>query len=330
MFYLEALKNQFVGKIHYPHGHMVDKGIQAVTIEAISSKKAASGSKDVQKDNMKISNMLALFERLLHGFDQVDEQLHAGDYLYVLVGPHKYVNNSTFIWPAALLILAYFLPALLEFVDYCEQHKENASKGGEALFIALIYSLGFILVFMPEGFASISGNNDFYKMSKREQSAIANQTFIFILVSCTALILSFNLFSSQKCDTLILKSINWFIVSVVNASLIVYAFPVVLINIAFIFPLLQNSVSLLGWNRQKGQAHYNKEWFASIVMFILWSLLFVSTLLGTVIFSKDSPSEKAETLKQMVATIITDYHCVGSNCWVYFCCLFVPNVLTII
>ena len=27
MFYLEALKNQFIGKIHYPHGHMIDKGI---------------------------------------------------------------------------------------------------------------------------------------------------------------------------------------------------------------------------------------------------------------------------------------------------------------
>ena len=120
MFYLEALKNQFIGKIHYPHGHMIDKGIQAVTIEAMSGKKA-SGSTQVSKENMKVQNLLGLFERLLHGFDQVDEQLHAGDYLYVLVGPGKYVNNSTFIWPAVILILAYFLPALLDFVDYCDE-----------------------------------------------------------------------------------------------------------------------------------------------------------------------------------------------------------------
>lgn len=191
MLYLEALKNQFIGKIHYPHGHMIDKGIQAVTIEAMSTKKSSSSTSN---DNMKISNLLALFERLIRGFDQVDEQLHAGDYLYVLVGPTKYVNNSTFIWPAVILILAYSLPALLDFTDYCE-NKEDSSVGGEALFIALVYSLGFIFVFVPEGIASFKGNSDFYSMSKKTQNEIGNSTILFISASCFVLILAFNILS---------------------------------------------------------------------------------------------------------------------------------------
>ena len=38
IYYFESLKNILVGKVHYPHGHMIDKGIQAVTIEAVLEK----------------------------------------------------------------------------------------------------------------------------------------------------------------------------------------------------------------------------------------------------------------------------------------------------
>ena len=153
---------------------------------------------------------------------------------------------------------------------------------------------------------------------------------MIIFATSVIFVLAFNILQKYKCDTLILKSINWFIVSVITSSLIVYAFPVVLISIAFIFPLLHNSVSLFGWNRQKGQSHYNKEWVVSILFFVTWLALGVSILLGTVIFTNQSIHVKVATIKQMVTTIITDYYCVGSNCWVYFCCLLLPNILTII
>jgi hypothetical protein len=38
---LEGLKNLFIGKPQYPHCHMIDYGIHAVTIEGVFSQKQA-------------------------------------------------------------------------------------------------------------------------------------------------------------------------------------------------------------------------------------------------------------------------------------------------
>jgi len=109
--------------VHYPHGHMIDKGIQAVTIEAVmeSKKKKSDKATDSTDEINRMTKFLGLMESLVRGFDQLDEQLHAGDYFYVLINASKFVNNSIFIWPAVLLILSYFLPNLLDFTDYMEE-----------------------------------------------------------------------------------------------------------------------------------------------------------------------------------------------------------------
>jgi hypothetical protein len=123
MFYLESLKNALTGKVHYPHGHMIDKGIQAVTIEAIqeSKKKKSDKSSDATDEVNRVTKFLGMMESLVRGFDQLDEQLHAGDYFYVLINSSKFVNNSIFIWPAVILILSYFIPNLLDYTDYLEE-----------------------------------------------------------------------------------------------------------------------------------------------------------------------------------------------------------------
>ena len=123
MYYLESLKNALTGKVHYPHGHMIDKGIQAVTIEAVLESKKKKGEKSNEKSDEinRMTKVLSLMERLVRGFDQLDEQLHAGDYFYVLINSSKFVNNSIFIWPAVILILSYFIPNLLDFTDYMEE-----------------------------------------------------------------------------------------------------------------------------------------------------------------------------------------------------------------
>jgi hypothetical protein len=122
MEYLESLKNALTGKVHYPHGHMIDKGIQAVTIEAVLETKKKKGEKvaGTSDEINNVTKFLALMESLVRGFDQLDEQLHAGDYFYVLIHASTFVNNSIFIWPSVILILSYFIPNLLDFTDYME------------------------------------------------------------------------------------------------------------------------------------------------------------------------------------------------------------------
>jgi hypothetical protein len=129
------------------------------------------------------------------------------------------------------------------------------------------------------------------------------KTLAIIGATCVAYILCFNAKFYGKMDILIFKFYNWFIVSVIMSSLIVYAFPVVLIGIVFIFPLLHNSISLFGFKR----AWSAKEWIVSNIMFLAWLALGLSVMLGTILFSDTTPAAKVASLKSMVTTIIIDY-----------------------
>ena len=71
-------------------------------------------------------------------------------------------------------------------------------------------------------------------------------------------------------------------------------------------------------------------------MFVGWLALAVSFLVGTILF-KDVAKEglvgsvvsNLPALKAMVPSMISDYYCVGSNLWIYFCMLLLPNCLVI-
>lgn len=55
--------------------------------------------------------------------DQLDEQLHAGYYFYILTGTKKFVSNTQFIWPMACLVFGVCLPYWLVYLTYTEQNK---------------------------------------------------------------------------------------------------------------------------------------------------------------------------------------------------------------
>lgn len=237
--------------------------------------------------------------------------MHAGDYLYVLVGAGKYVNNSIFIWPAVLLILSYFFPAAADFMDSTPVKTSRGAirHGKEALFIAIAYSIGFFLVFVPEAamYALYGESINYQMLSPEARDEVTVCSIAAIMGACSCLLLYFNLFNGLTCDTLTLKTLNWLIVTPVLGSLIVYAFPVVLIGIAFGFPLLQNSVSLFGWSASKDQRQSKCSLLTSIIVFLMWLSLCISVLLGTVLFSKDDPMSKLTTIRSMLTTAISDW-----------------------
>lgn len=80
----------------------------------------------------------------------MDEQLHAGDYLYILVGSGKYVNNSVFIWPCAIIVISYFVPAVMDFMTHPPIKTKGSKYGREALFVVSAYALGFVFIYIPE------------------------------------------------------------------------------------------------------------------------------------------------------------------------------------
>lgn len=159
MSLLESLKNSLIGKVHMPHSPMINHGIHALTFEAIYSpavnKKQTQGVIDdvtLQESN-KIAKVVGMIDNLLRATDQVDEQLHAGYYFYILTGTGRFVSNSVFVYPVVLLLLAYFIPALIEYYELMESTQEiailNAQTGSEVKFVAFAYSIGFFFVNLP-------------------------------------------------------------------------------------------------------------------------------------------------------------------------------------
>lgn len=181
MSLLESLKNSLVGKVHMPHSPLIDHGIHALTFEGIFSNatqkataKSSSQSQDFKSlESDRIRRLMALIERLLRVYDQVDEQLHAGWFFYILTGGQRFVSNSVFVYPVVIIILGYFLPSILDYYDHYDMVKENETAdkvpdkegdkvtepkanpvkqmkmGAEVKLICLIYCLGLLFVVMP-------------------------------------------------------------------------------------------------------------------------------------------------------------------------------------
>ena len=122
MSLLDSLKNSFTGKVHMPHSHMIEYGIHALTFEAIYNKQVAqakAGGAD-NTDSLRVARMMGAIERLLRVHDQVDEQLHAGYFFFILMGKTRFVSNTYYCYPMAFILLSYFIPAILEYIDHSE------------------------------------------------------------------------------------------------------------------------------------------------------------------------------------------------------------------
>lgn len=72
-----------------------------------------------------------IFEKLVRITDQLDEQLHAGYFFYILTSPSKFVSNTVFIWPFVCLGLGLYVPLFLRYLTHengKEEEREQARK----------------------------------------------------------------------------------------------------------------------------------------------------------------------------------------------------------
>lgn len=65
---LENIKNQYIGRPHMPHSHMIEYGIHAVTLKGTTDIKV----KGVQ-EREKVMKIMGLLEQLIRVNDQLDE-----------------------------------------------------------------------------------------------------------------------------------------------------------------------------------------------------------------------------------------------------------------
>lgn len=153
----------------------------------------------------------------------------------------------------------------------------------------------------------------------------------------TVVIIVFNSLRKNDFEQVTLKGLKFFLSSLINAILILAHYPAALLNYFVFWPIIHNCVSI--------RSKKNKEWFASNLFIIFWTLLSISVLFGTFIFHHTSQKQlnlnKRSLTEQVVVnlfeakntvlpTILSDYFYAGSNIWVYFCTILVPNFMYII
>jgi Gaa1-like, GPI transamidase component len=105
---LDSIKNNLLGRVHYPHTHFIETGSHSITLVTHGTPQVEQSHFQRQRD------FIWILEKLVRLTDQLDEQLHAGFYFYILTSPAKFVSNSVFIWPFVCLYAGLCLPIWLD------------------------------------------------------------------------------------------------------------------------------------------------------------------------------------------------------------------------
>lgn len=141
---LENIKNQYVGKPHFPHSYMVEFGIHALTLKGTFDPKL----KSTLPERERILKTMGLLEQLYRVDDQLDEQLHAGYYFYLLTSKSTFVSNSGFVYPLVMILWGFFITNFIFYNEtYAVEQDENLVSAG--VFLAISYALGFLFMITP-------------------------------------------------------------------------------------------------------------------------------------------------------------------------------------
>lgn len=123
---LDSVKNAFIGRVHYPHIHFIEKGIHSISFVTHGSSKDRSTAAEVDR----AKELVWFLEKAVRMNDQLEESLHAGFYFYILTSPSKFISNSVFIWPLAFIILGFSAPEILNYATHEDLKEAKRKQGG--------------------------------------------------------------------------------------------------------------------------------------------------------------------------------------------------------
>jgi hypothetical protein len=106
----ENIKNQYVGKPHQPHSYLVEYGVHAISLRGTHDPKIRQlGERD------RVMKTVGAMEHLLRITDQLDEQLHAGFYFYLLTSRTTFVSNTGFVYPIVCILVGFFVYNMIRY-----------------------------------------------------------------------------------------------------------------------------------------------------------------------------------------------------------------------
>ena len=122
-------------------------------------------------------------------------------------------------------------------------------------------------------------NSEYYCDQPQDlRDLTGDQSFLSILLLSSLYMLVFNSRYFGQSSVIVLKGYNWFTTTIITAAVVVYHFPVALLNLVFVFPLLHNCVPLFYFSRHK---QFEK---ISIPQRLFSNVMFLIVLAATIIF----------------------------------------------
>jgi len=321
MSLLDTLKNLFIGKIRLPHAHMINHGIQSITFEAVFSQQVQKMEKKgdgYAAESQRIPRLMAALEKLVRVFDQLDEQLHAGFYFYLMIGVSRFISNNEFVYPAAMIFFGFFIPNLFDFYDSFEStntkekeenNDEDEAAGGGSIdptlgFVGILYFLCLIFLILPTGLFLIQKHMTGLKedsicyLPRSQRDAFFDQIVMCMLFCLLAFLTYYNFCRPRRrpLNIVLIKSYNLFITCTLTASICFFHYPAALINLVFIFPLLHNAIGLLNRQLSKTLQLSTRQIISSHIFFFIWLFLSVATLFGTVLLRDKDVAHGLQTI----------------------------------
>ena len=122
-------------------------------------------------------------------------------------------------------------------------------------------------------------NSEYYCDQPQDlRDLTGDQSFLSILLLSSLYMLVFNSRYFGQSSVIVLKGYNWFTTTIITAAVVVYHFPVALLNLVFVFPLLHNCVPLFYFSRHK---QFEK---ISIPQRLFSNVMFLIVLAATIVF----------------------------------------------
>ena len=162
IIFLDSLKNQLFGNLHYPHTQFLEKGIYSITFLLNSE----GSSKNIE-------NYCGMLDVLLLTLDDVDTHEHSGTMQYFFADKERHVTIKTYPYP----ILTFTLGLILQYVFLLPVFLRNHGRYFlmSMIVVLLTHLWGLTIFYTSTGLlAYLSGNQllsyPFEKLSLESQS----------------------------------------------------------------------------------------------------------------------------------------------------------------
>ena len=132
ILYLDSLKNQLFGNLHYPHNDFLDNGIYSITFLPYYSGRAKI-----------IEEYISALETLVLNLDEIDTHEHSGTTQYFYAGSDHHVSMQTLPYPFLMFIAGLGLPLILKLSTSKSVNKEQIQMS--LIKVLIVHAWGFTI-----------------------------------------------------------------------------------------------------------------------------------------------------------------------------------------